>query len=77
MGNVCLHVSKNSAHCSLVSRSQTSEKVSDLAQAATPTETDVCCLAYTHVCPIHRFLSAAQLRSQCLAFSIVDGWKMM
>ena len=71
---VCLHVFKYSVQCQfmygLVSNSQTSEK-SDLAPAAPPTETDLCGLAYTHVCSIHRFLSAVELRSQCLPFSIL------
>ena len=75
--NVYLHVFKYSAHYSLVWSPQTSENVWDLAQAAPPTETDVCCLGYTHVCSIHWFLSVVQLRSQCLQFPIWDGWKTM
>ena len=33
----------------LVSNSQTSENIEGLAEAAPPTETDMFCLAYTHV----------------------------
>ena len=61
----------------LVSNSQTSENVWDLAQAAFPTETNVFCLAYTHMCSIHWFLSAVQLRNQHLPFSNLDRWKTM
>ena len=57
----------------LVSNSETSENVCDLAQAAAPTETNVFCLAYNHVCSIHRFLSVFQLRSQCVPFSFHLG----
>ena len=75
---VCLHVFKFSVHRSftyaLVSNSQTSENVWDLAQAAPPTETDVCCLTYTHVCSIRRFLLTVQLRSQCLPFYRFRAW---
>ena len=58
-------------------------KLSDIGKclrsgaSCSPTETDVCCLAYSHVCFIHRFQSAVQLRSQCLPFSILDRRKTM
>ena len=74
---MCLHVFKYSAPCSLVSSPQRSEKIWDLAQAAPAAETDVCCLACTHVCLFHRLLSIVHLQSQCLPFPILDGWKKM
>ena len=58
-----------------ISVSQTSENVSNIVQAASPTKTDVFCVTYNHVCCIYRFLSAVQLRSQCLPFSNLDGLK--
>ena len=64
--NVRFHVFKYWSHGSLVSSFQTSENVWQLAQAAPPTETDVCCIQYFHMCFIHRFLLVAQPQSQCL-----------
>ena len=61
----------------LVWSSHTSGSILDLAQAATPNKTDVCSLAYIHVCSTHQFLSAAQLRNQCVTFSISDGCKSL
>ena len=56
---------------------QASENVWDLTQVAPPTETDVFCLACTHVCPVHRFLSVLQLRSDFSPFSVSDEWRTM
>ena len=47
--NVCIHVFKYSARFSLVSDSQTSENVWDLAEAAPPTETDFFSSIYSSV----------------------------
>ena len=59
-------------HDGAISNAQTSEKNGDLAQAAPATQTDVFCLAYTHLRALHRFLSVVQSRSHSSPFSVSD-----
>ena len=42
-----------------------------------PTQIDLFCLAYAHMCSIHRFLSADWLLSQFPPFFITERWKRM